>query len=1118
MAQWLQSVNLADYTALFAEHEITLDVLPHLTADDIAQLGLPIGPRRRLIVGIEGLAAATRAVADVERAAFRPDDEIVSRGGERRQLTVMFCDLVGSSALAGLLDPEELLELMRGYRAACTAVVSRYEGHVAQYLGDGLMVYFGWPSAHEDDAERGVRAALEMVQAVKRLRVAQPLAVRIGLATGPVVVGHASRLENAEARLAVGETPNLAARLQAIAAADEVVIAPTTRRLVLDAFSLTDLGARSIMGFAHPVQTFRVDAAREAQGRFKAAHGEMELPPLVGREEESTLLERCWKMARHEAGQLVLVGGQAGIGKSRLTQALREQISEPHTALHYQCSPYHLNSPLHPVIEQLEHSAGFAREDSPDQRLEKLEAVLGGDSERIAGTAPLFAALLSLPIERYPPLQLSPQKRKEKTLEALVGQIEATARRNPVLLVVEDVHWIDPTSQELLELLVTRIRELPVLLVMTFRLEYEPLWEGQPGVSKVTLQRLGRSEGARLIDAVSQHRALPQEVLEEILARTDGVPLFVEELTRSVLESGLLRQEGDHYALDGPLAALAIPVSLRDSLMARLDRLGAVKELAQIGACIGREFSYALIERVSTLPAASLEASLERLVDAGLVTRRDDPPDAIYTFRHALVQDAAYESLLRSRRVELHASIAHVLETEFADRVAATPEWLAHHHTQANHLYEAIPLWREAGSLAVKRVALKEAIAHFKKGLTLIGQLPPTAERDRLELTIREPLNAAWTGLRGWADAEVGVNAAAIHRLAESQGNARSLLLAKWWVWTSTITQGRIADSGPWVDRLLAEEANTEQTDRIFGHATAMVQHFLSGELTESREHADRALALYDPRSAQRWIQLTGYDMRTFVQVYECQLIWMLGYPDRAVRVADASCAHARSDGHAFGLVWAPTFSSYVFAYRREPDRFVERVSEADRIAREQGIAFIYEVSVPQAKGIVELQNGRPHEAAILLREGITRWTKVGGNVRIPYVKSVLAEAVALGGDLDGAAALIEECLEQIARPAWNERLWLAEVLRLKGSILMRQGRPAEAEVQLRESIECARRQQAKSWELRSSTMLAAMMARGGRVAEARELLAPVYGWFTEGFGTRDLLEAKTLLAELSSG
>jgi tetratricopeptide (TPR) repeat protein len=412
---------------------------------------------------------------------------------------------------------------------------------------------------------------------------------------------------------------------------------------------------------------------------------------------------------------------------------------------------------------------------------------------------------------------------------------------------------------------------------------------------------------------------------------------------------------------------------------------------------------------------------------------------------------------------------------------------------------------------------MKEAVAHFQKGLTLIEQLPPSDERDSLELTIREPLNAAWTGLRGWAAPEVGVNAAAILRLAESGGNAHSLLLATWWVWTSTITQGRIADSLQWVDRLLAAGRERGDTDlQIFGHATAMVHHFLNGRLVESREEADRALALYDPRRAEQWIQLTGHELRTFIEVYACQLLWMLGFPEQAARLSDQARAHAQADGHAFNLVWAVTFSAYVFAYRREPERFLERVGEADRLARDQGLAFIYEVSVPQAQGLAELQNGRPREAISLLRQGIERWTKTGGNVRVPFLKSALAEAEALDGDPEAALELIDECLKQIERPAGQERLWLAEVLRIKGWILMRQNRDEEAEPQLRASIECARQQQAKSWELRSATTLATLLARRGEFAAAHELLAPIYGWFTEGADTKDLIEARVLLEGLS--
>lgn len=1113
---WLRANDLVEFEELFVENQVDLKTLEILTESDLKELGLPFGPRKRILNAIAEWKRQD-ARQPIEAAAPAASTAAAAALGERRQLTVMFCDLAGSTALSERLEAEELHLLIKSYYKTCTDVVLRYEGHVANFLGDGLLIYFGWPIAHEDAAERSVRAALEMVQAVKSISADEPLVVRIGLATGPVVVGEASRDGKVETGLVVGEIPNLAARLQALAGDDEVVIAPSTRRLLGDVFSLTSLGTHSLKGIEHPVQVWRVDEVRLTSGRFEAAHSGAELAPMVGREDEAGLLGRRWEQARGGDGQVVLVGGQPGIGKSRLTQELREGISEPHAVLHYQCSPYHRNSPLHPFIEQFALAAGFARSDPPERRLEKLEAALVGDAERVAEAAPLIAALHSLPTDRFRPLQLSPQKQKERTLEALVGQVEALSQERPVLAVVEDIHWIDPTSQEFLELLVPEVRRLPVILVMTYRLDYLPPWAGKPGITTVMLHGLGRREGARLVDSVTQGRAVPPEVLDEILARTDGVPLFVEELTRSVLESGQLREEGDRYVLQRPLADLSIPASLRDLLMARLDRLGPAKEFAQIGACIGREFSHELLERVSKRGPDFLETSLEALVDAELVTRHGSPPADFFRFKHALIQDAAYESLLRSTRSELHARIAHVLENDFPDRVTNAPELLAHHHTQAGNRVQAIPLWRKAGTLAVGRVALREAVAHFQKGLTLIGELPPSPERDGVELAIREPLNAAWTGLRGWAAPEVGENAAAFLALAERQGNAQSRMLAMWWVWTSTITQGRIADSRQWVERLLSEGGAAGGIDlRIFGHATAMVQHFLSGHLAESREQTDRALALWDPGRAEQWIELTGFDMRTFVEIYACQLVWMMGFPEQAVRLSDESVAYARLGGHVFNLAWALTFSAYVFAYRREPERFLERVDEADRLAREQGLAFIYEVSVPQAKGLAALQDGRPDEAVPLLRKGIDSWTRTGGHVRIPLLKSALAEAVALEGDPRGALELVDECLEQIERPSGQERLWLAEVLRCKGWILMSEGRNDEAEAQLRASIECARRQQAKGWELRSATTLAMLLARCGRREAARDLLAPVLEWFTEGHGTRDVDEARALLDELS--
>ncbi len=1117
IAEWLQELGLERYAAVFAEHEITLDILPDLTEVDVDRLGLPTGPRRRLMVAIQALAAATRAKPSGRPPEAPLEAPHISRDAERRQLTVMFCDLVGSTALAERLDPEELRDLIQAYRKTCSEVVARYEGHVAQYLGDGLMIYFGWPRAHEDDAERGVRSALEMVRAVKRVKAVQPLAVRIGVATGSVVVGERSGEDNGHAKLAVGETPNLAARLQGLAGPDEIIIAAATRRLVGDSFELNDLGARPLKGIEEPAQAWRVEAVRRTGGRFEAAHGGVALTPLVGREEEVGLLLRRWQQARYGEGQVVLISGEPGIGKSRLTQVLREQIEgELYTALRYQCSPYHLNSALYPIIEQFEFAAGFARDDTPEQKLDKMEAVLVGTPEQITESAALLAAPLSLPTERYPPLKLSPQKHKEKMLETLADQLEALSQRQPVLIVFEDVHWIDPTSQDLLDVLIPRLHAVPVLLVMTYRPEHMPPWVGQPNVTSLTLNRLGRRQGAELVAKMTGSKALPQEVLQQILAHTDGVPLFVEELTKSVLESGLLRETGDQYTLRAPLPLLAIPTSLRDSLLARLDRLAPVKEIAQIGACIGREFSYELLACISTLTNEQLEEALKKLVDAGLVYRRGTLPEATYIFKHALVQDAAYDSLLRSRRQQLHAQLGNVLETEFSDIVASEPELLAHHYTQAGNLAAAIPWWRKAGELALARVALQEAVGHFEKGLAVMEQLPVSSERDGLELSVREPLTGAWVGLRGWPASEVGVNAAAILHLARRQGNPHSLLMGLWGMWVNTLCQGRLAESLDWAQRLLAEGNQAGDIDlQIFGHRAAMESQFWLGNPLEAREQGNRVLALDDPQRAGRWMQLTGQDLRSTVGSYSSHWTWMLGYPDQAVRLSDETDARARRLGHAFNLGFTLILGADTFDYRREPERLVERAREADRLAREQSIPIIYQAMVPRVEGFVQLRRGRLSEAISFLRRGMESWIKLGGQLRIPYTKSALAEALALQGDLDAALRLIDECLEQIERPGWQERSHLAEVLRLKGWMLMRQGENDEAEVQLRASIEWAREQQAKSWELRSATTLAELLAGRGQRDAARELLAPIYGWFTEGFDTHDLKAAHRLLESL---
>jgi class 3 adenylate cyclase len=1113
---WLERFGLAKYAPVFAEHEITLEMLPDLTEADIDRLALPTGPRRRLMIAVQALGAATRAERSTQPAGAAAEPGI-SYDADRRQLTVMFCDLVASTALAERLDPEELRELMQAYRKACDEVVARYKGHVAQYRGDGLMAYFGWPSAHEDDAERSVRAALEIVQAVKAVPTDPPLGVRVGVATGMVVVGAVSRADDAESMLAVGETPNLAARLQGLADPDEIVIAPTTRRLVRGAFELSDLGAHFFKGIAQPVQAWRVDAVHRHGGRFETAQEGVALTPFVGREEEVTALLRRWRQACDGEGQVVLVTGEAGIGKSRLTQVLRERIAaEPYTALRYQCSPYHLYSALYPTTEQLEFAAGFTPEDTPDQKLDKLEAMLAGGPQQRAEAAPLIATLLSLSTERYPPLKLSPQRRKERTLEVLAGQVEALAERQPVLIVFEDAHWIDPTSQEALDVLVPRLQGLSVLLVITCRPEYTPPWVGQMHFTMLGLNRLGRQEGADLVAKVAGGRLLPAEVLEQIVARTEGVPLFVEELTKSVLESGLLHEEGDQYTLQRPLPALAIPTSLRDSLVARLDRLAPVKDVIQIGACIGREFSYRLLARISPQPDGQLKEAMRKLTEAGLVYSRGMPPDATYTFKHALVQDAAYDSLLKSKKLLLHAQLADVLKEDFADRVANEPELLAHHYARSGNPAAAIPWWREAGELATRREALNEAVGHFQEGLALIKQLPSSSERDALELSIREPLNGALIGLRGWPAPEVEVNATAILELAKNQPKPESMLMGLYGIWIRTLTQGRIAEALGWAERLLAEGNKAADIDlQILGHTASMISLVYLGQLLSAREHGKRAHALYDPQRAERWVQLTGHDPRTVFLGWSAHWTWMLGYPDQAVRISDEKDAHARQLGHALNLGYALTVGAYTFDYRREPEQLAERGREADRLGREQNISILYQVMVPQVEGLARLRSRQLSESVSLLGQGIENWNGLGGYTRVPYLKSALAEALALQGDLGAALEKIGECLEQIERPGWQERLHLAEVLRLKGWMLMRQGKDEEAEIILRASIDWARQQQAKSWELRSSTTLAQLLLERGQRKAAREALASIYEWFTEGFDTYDLRAARTLLESL---
>jgi class 3 adenylate cyclase/tetratricopeptide (TPR) repeat protein len=1112
---WLRGVGLGQYEATFRESEIDAEVLLELTESDLSQLGVPLGHRKRLLKAIVALGAAEKPPANAAPGPRRED--AVSPGGERRQLTVMFCDLVGSTALSEKLDPEELRSLLHAYRTLCGDVIARYDGFVARYVGDGILTYFGWPTAHEEDAERAVRAALEIVQTVKRSSSTEDLSVRIGIATGPVVVGETAGVGD-QSKLAVGSTPNLAARLQGLAAADQIVIASSTRRLVGNAFELSDLGEHDLKGIAEPVHAWRVERAPAAESRFDAHRGGNALAPLVGRGEELDLLLSRWSQAKDGEGQVVLLSGEPGIGKSRILSALRERLEALGVqALRLQCSPYYVNSAFWPIIDNFERTLKFTRDETTDAKLDKLEALIVTHYGRPLADVRFVASILSIPCEpRYGALPMTPQKHKDEALRTLVAITEAAARQRPSVMLFEDAHWADPTSLEVLDLLIDRVKAVPLMVVLTHRPEFQSRWSGQGHVGALNLSKLTRTQSAAIVSALAGGKTLPAALLEQILTRTDGVPLFVEELTKSILESGELKGAGDHYDYAGSARAVTIPATLRDSLMARLDRFVPVKEIAQIGAAIGREFSYELIAAVAPMPEAQLDDALVQLSASGLAFRRGTPPDSVYTFKHALVQDAAYDSLLKSRRQELHAKIARVIEARFPNVKSTEPEVLAHHLTEASLTEAAIPLWQSAGELALKRMALAEAIAHLNQGLELVSTLPPSAERDASGLGLRTLLGPAWMALKGWAAQEVWTSLHPALALAKSLERNDALAPILSGLMLNVVTQGRVAEALPWAEEMLDIAKATGDTDMLItGHARACGCYCYAGEFTKAVEHADTVLDLYDDEEHRHLADILNVDPKTHAGVIASISTWILGYPDRAARLSDEKDVHAHRRGHPFDLGFALSLGAHEFDHRFTQADLRKRAEECERLGRENSLPVLWAQRAPITYGMALIREGKVAEGIAPLKAGIASRNASGGKGRGPTWNAFLAEAVALTGDLDNALQLIDEQIAQIERPGWEERLHYAEILRLKGWMLSLKGEPEGAERNFLASLDWARRQQAKSWELRTSTSLARLWQSQGKRPEAYELLAPVYGWFTEGFDTKDLQEAKSLLVEL---
>jgi class 3 adenylate cyclase/predicted ATPase len=1043
---------------------------------------------------------------------------------ERRQLTVLFCDLVDSTVLARQLDPEEWREVVRAYQDTCAKVIARFEGHIAQYLGDGLLVYFGYPLAHEDDAQRAVRTGLGIVEAMAQLNARLTrerrveLAARLGCHTGLVVVGDVGGGARQE-QLALGETPNLAARLQGLAAPNTLVISAETFHLLSGFFACQSLGTHLLKGVAQPLEVYQVLYESMARSRLEAA-GCTSLTPLVGREQEVALLQERWAQVKDGLGQVVLLSGEAGIGKSRLVQVLQEQVaSEPQAWLTpCQCSLYHQNSALYPLIELLERMAlRFDREESPLQKLRKLGGFLVQYGLPLPEAVPLLASLLSIPLDAdYASLDLSPEQQKQKTLHALLTILLKIAAQQPVLFVMEDLHWIDPSTLELLTLLVDQGPTARILALFTFRSDFSPPWSGRSHLTQVTLNRLPRRQAAELTSRVAHGKALPAEVLEQVVAKTDGVPLFVEELTKMLLESGLLEEREARYELTGPLPPLAIPSTLHDSLMARLDRLATVKEVAQLGATLGRTFAYELLQAVSPLDETTLQQGLRQLVEAELVYQRGMPPQATYMFKHALIQDAAYQSLLRSTRQQYHQRIAQVLEARFPALVEMQPELVAQHYTTAGCTEQAVVYWQRAGQQASERSAYLEAISHFTTGIELLTTLPATPEHTQHALSLHIALGAALSVAKGFAAPEVERAYARARELCQQVGETPEIVPVLYGLWRFYIGRLQLHTAREHGDTLL------RLAQRAHDPALAVVAHYalgmpwgLLGALPAARQHLEEGIAHYTPDQRRAPLFHMGHDPGVGCRGFATLTLWLLGYPEQALVHLHDTLALAHELSHSYSLAFARCMAAYVYQFCRDVPAVHEQAEAAVILSTAQGFPQWATLGTILRGWSLAMQ-GQGEAGIAQIRRGIAACRTTEVALFVPYYCTLLADVAAhLGHTTDGLQALAEAhtLVEQ-----HEERWWEAEIARLRGVVLLQHPGmlQAEAETCFRQALDVARRQEAKSLELRAAMSLSRLWQQQGKRAEAYELLAPIYGWFTEGFDTADLQEAKILLEELA--
>jgi class 3 adenylate cyclase/predicted ATPase len=1113
LQQWLDNIGLGQYGELFANHHIDQEILANLSEQDLERLGIPPADRRELIKARVEFAATrsqTSRRVDDEHGYISPTDA----RAERRHLTVLFCDMVGSTALSTRLDPEDLREILHKFQACCGDAIRRYGGHISRLLGDGVLAYFGFPTAHEDDAERAVNAALQIVHSVSALTIGatQGIQVRIGIATGLVVVGDLIGEGPRREFSLIGEAPNLASRLQNLAKPNQILVAPRTRRLLGRLFDLEDLGAHRISGIDEEIGVWRVLGPSSVVSRFEARQSS-HLTPLVARQAELSLLRKHFGHAKHGHGRLLLISGEPGIGKSRLVIALREELADeascPQTV---QCSSCHTSSAWYPVVRHLEDAAGITRNTSSAMKLDKLEALVGQYlPEQRQSIVPLLAALLSIPTDgRYPALELTPLQQKNRTFAVLLALLEARATERPVLLVFEDVHWIDPTSLELLELIRDRVPAWRMLVILLFRPQFILSWSQQPHIAALAINRLDRAQATSVIQSLAGEQVLSPEITEQIVAKTDGVPLFIEEMAKAVLEAS---RSGEGKAVADLQSTLSVPDTLHESLMARLDQLAAMKTAAQAAAVIGREFSLELLNAIAPLSERDVRVAIDRLLESGLLFRTGQSVNETYTFNHVLVQDEAYASLLREERRRLHVRIAEVLCSQFIEIVERSPEIVAHHYTQAGRVEPAIQYWLKAGRRASERSAFVEAITHLQIALKLVAELPATPERDELELSVQQSLGNALVAVKGFGSAEADQAFKRAMELCANFPDSPQTIGVLHGMVGVHIQRVEFDQLRELAQRLLERgDREDDSTTKLMGHRALGMSLVLTGELAAGCDHLRQALDLYDPPRHGPLAFVFSQDFKATAHAHLALATAALGDIDGAAAHGRAAVEQGERLRHPHSLCYVLPFAACAHLICGDAEAAHPIGERVMGLASEHGFPmFLAGGRIMRGWARLDLADAEGGLADI--SQSVGELEAIGTLVWVQFGRYLLAQALAKAGDRRTAMSLVEEALNGLS--PGSGRWYEADLHRLKGDLLLDAGQsPAAAEACYEAAIRVAARQGARMWQLRATNRLASLWCAQGRMAEVHARLAPLCASFGNEATSPHLRQARALLAE----